>query len=71
MAQNAKYRIVTLDEHYTFWYDSNCGNCEHLVDGLCYFTCDKHPDKIPQQFWNNEKNCPDKKETSEYRPYRE
>ena len=70
MEHLAKYPIETFDEHNTFWHESNCGNCNYLIDGLCYFTCDKHPDKIPAKFWNNRKTCPDRKQISEHKPYR-
>lgn len=69
MAQNTKYHMGVLDEHYTFWYESNCGNCKYLIDGLTSFTCSKHTDKIPANFWNNDKSCLDRKEVSEHRPY--
>lgn len=70
MAQNAKYRTWTLDEHYTAWYESDCGNCKYMIRGLGEYTCEKHPEKIPAKYWNNKNTCPDKKEISEHRPFR-
>ena len=70
MEQRVKYRLETFDEHYTAWFNSNCGNCKYLIRGIGEYTCDKHLDKIPAAFWNNKKSCPNKKEADKHKPFR-
>ena len=71
MEQHAKYPLETFDKHNKFWYESNCGDCEHLIDGLSRFICDKHPEQIPADFWNNKSNCPQKKGCGKFKALKE
>ena len=57
MAQNIEYRIAILDEYGCPRSLSQCGKCILLEDGVVDFICKKHLNKIPAEFWNNEKKC--------------